>query len=894
MRDSVGNLFSVFDSNVTILNAELVNVTTSQMLIYLSNSCADITSTVITNMNFSDVGSLATVFDHSALRLRSVTLKDLTSSEHGVISLQQSSMSLTECIVTGLNMSLIIAQDSAISISDSDVTDIWTSFEGKTLSMLPNGGFISCIDCSIVYISNTNFSHISANKGGAIYVQSTVENAIREVIVDKSKFEDCIGKTYGGVLQAFSYRVAINNCSFEDNSADMGGVIDFQSTSHHLFISNSSFSRNSAAVDGSCIRWAGKQPQLSNNSYVNNSALYGNPQACTPHHFALLLPDSLQPVTQFPLQGVTGQQMEEPLLVGVFDVLEQLIVTDNTTLVTIEFPEGLMGSGNNEGLVVEGLASFSLLFSPFNVSTFSLTFYSAKTDIANLTVQYRFRDCQPGEIRTSTGCIPCPKNSYSFDPSDSSCTLCLAHVQCYGRAEVYLDVDYWRPNNLTDDIYPCLVRDACMGGMNSDCAEGYTSTLCGGCDDGYYKYGMWECRECADEIHQAGRGLIISVLVLSAVMIPSPLFFRKEGMLYKVALLYRVIYNYAHTFLFVVLLHVQWPFTTLVHHEIWRTIGSLGQLLIYSGCQYADIGASDYFFQVIVAAFYPLLLVSVSAVVWTTANLKLKYGLKQLCTVILSVSFVAIYNFLPTLSLMAISMYQCMEVAGKSWLVADSSQQCWTGSHLTSIYTLTIPLFCFMAAFTLLAVWSLKQQSDQSVFRYVHQYMTAGYKKRCENWEVWLMLRKFLLVCLSLAYPKLDQFSHIILFACIIGIGTHMDSKSLPYLSNWLNVMNILTNISIVVSVLPTANGSESELTALSSVSSFLVVAVGCASLRSHMSEGDKQYVLAEQRSSQNSQLRVGVFEQSVNVSAEAGLRPPPGSPMEVDIRDVKLVESSF
>lgn len=894
MRDTIGNLFNVFDSNVTVLNAELINVTTSQMLIYLSNSRADITSAVITNMTYSDVGSLATVFDQSALRLRNVILKDLTGSEHGVISLHQSSMSLIGCTVTGLNMSLIIAQDSAISISDSDVTNVWTSFEGKTLSMLPNGGFISCIDCSIIHISNTHFSHISANKGGVIHAQSTDENAVRDVVMEKSKFEGCVGKTFGGVLQTFAYRVTINNCSFEDNSADMGGVIDFQSTTQILFATNSSFVRNTAAVDGSCIRWAGKQPQLSDNSYVNNSALYGNPQASIPHHFALLLPGSLQPVTLFPLQGVTGQQMEEPLLIGVFDVLEQLIVTDNSTLVTIELPEGLIGSGNNEVLAAQGLASFSLLFSPFIVSTFNLTFYSDKTDIANITVQYRFRDCQPGEIRTATGCIPCPKNSYSFQPSDSSCTLCPSHVQCFGRADVYLDVDYWRSNNLTDDIYPCLVRDACLGGLNSDCADGYTSTLCGGCEDGYYKYGMWECRECAGEIHQAGRGIIISVLVLSAVTIPPTLFFKKEGTLYKLALLYRVLYNYAQTFLFVVLLHVQWPFTTLVHHEIWRIIGSLGQLLIYSGCQFTDNGISDYFFQVIVAAFYPLLLVAASALVWIAVDIKLRYSFKQLCSVIFSVSFVAIYNFLPALSLMTISMYQCTEVAGKSWLVADSAQECWTASHLTYIYTLTIPLLCFIAAVHLLAVWSLKQHSDPSIFRYVHQYMIAGYKHSCENWEIWLMLRKFLLVCLSLAYPKLDRFSHIILFACIIGIGTHMDVKSLPYLSNWLNLMNLLTNVSIIVSVLPTANGTESELTALSSVSSFLVVAVGCAALRSRMSEGGKQYVLAEQWSSQNSQPRVGVSAQSVNMSEVAGLRPPPGSPAEVDVKDIKLVESSF
>jgi hypothetical protein len=173
--------------------------------------------------------------------------------------------------------------------------------------------------------------------------------------------------------------------------------------------------------------------------------------------------------------------------------------------------------------------------------------------------------------------------------------------------------------------------------------------------------------------------------------------------------------------------------------------------------------------------------------------------------------------------------------------------------------------------------------------------MTVGHKQRCTNWEVWVMLRKFLLVCLSIAYPKLDKFSHIILFVCVIGIGAHIDAKTLPYLSNWLNLMNIVAHGSIIISVFPTVNGSESELTALSSVGSFIVVLAGCAALRSSMSEEGKQYVLAEQWSSQNSQPHIGMpSEQSISVVDALGVRPPPSSPAEVDVKDIKLVESSL
>ena len=893
MRDCFGNLFSLFESNVSISNAEIVNVTTTQILMYLWHSRGDISNAVISNSSFTDAGRFATVMGQSALRFHSVTLRDMTSSEHGVISLEQSSMSLTACTLTGFNMSLITAQESTIAVTDSEVRNIWISFEGKTLSMLPNGGFVSCTDCSLIYISNTRFSDISANEGGVIYAQTTSGKDIAEVVLAESKFEKCIGKTYGGVLKATACKVTISGCNFEDNKAHMGGVVDFSSATSALQLINSSFVRNSAELDGSCIRWAGKYPQIANNSYTNNSALYGNPQASTPHHFVLLQSNSLLPVTQFPIIGVTGQKMEEPIVVGILDALEQLIVTDNSTVVTISFPGELVGSGNHEMPATQGVASLSLYFSPFSNSTFNFTLYSAKTDIANLTFQYRFHDCQPGEIRTTTGCSPCPKNSYSFDPSDASCTLCLAHAQCYGRTEVYLDVDYWRPNNMTDDIYPCLVRDACMGGMNSDCAEGYTSTLCGGCEDGYYKYGMWECRRCGGEIHQIGRGFIITALVLSAVSVPSQLFLRKEGLMYKLALLTRVFSNYAHTFLFVVLLHVRWPFTTLVHHEIWRAIGSLGQLLVYSGCQYTDLGINDYFFQVIAAAFYPLLLIVASVVFWCAAEIKLKYGLKQLFTVILACGLVAIYNFLPALGLMVISMYQCTEIAEHIWLVADTSQECWTGSHLSYILTITIPLLCFIAAISILFIRCIKHQSSLTVFQYIHQYMTAGYKENCIHWEIRVMLRKLVLLCLSLAYPKLDEFSHIMLFVCVIGIGVHIDIKRTPYISNWLNCTNVLADASIVVIAFTSVNGTEAEQTALAAFCSFAVVGAGCAALCGKVAEGEKQYALVDIQSPHTFQPEQGLSS-SLEVSEGNNLRPPPSTPAEIDPKDIKLIESSF
>jgi hypothetical protein len=151
-----------------------------------------------------------------------------------------------------------------------------------------------------------------------------------------------------------------------------------------------------------------------------------------------------------------------------------------------------------------------------------------------------------------------------------------------------------------------------------------------------------------------------------------------------------------------------------------------------------------------------------------------------------------------------------------------------------------------------------------------------------------------MLVLLSIAYPKLDKFSQIMLFVCIIGIGTHAEAKRMPFLSKWLNFTNTLANVSIVIIAFTAANGTEAQLTALSCFCSFVVMAVGCASLRARISADEKQYAKANIRSSPTSQPRLGSSFQSGDVSDSTSLKPPPGTPVEVDLKDIKLIEASF
>lgn len=827
MQNTVGNLFSVFSSEITILYADIRNVISTQYFFYLSSSNVSLSNCHFADLFFEETGGFGSIFEGSQLQIWNSEMTNFTSLEHGVLSVQSSLLAISYTLIASFNTSLISAQKSTVLLTHLLVQDGRISIDNNKATMIPDGGVLNCLDCSIITLIAVSVSDVFANNGGVLNARLAERFEGKVTILD-SKFERCGGKMMGGVLDVNGYIVDIRNSVFVNNTAHTAGVIHYQGTFNTSIIQNNTFTNNSAAIDGSCVRWVGIRPSLVNNTYIGNSALYGNPEASTPHHFRLLDSTSMQPVLQFPVLGVTGQPMQPPLVIGLFDAIDQPIVTDNSTLVIVKFSAVVTAAGNAEVLIHQGIAEFSLIFTPFSQTIISLNFSSDSPEIAQLSIPYQFRDCQPGEIRTDTGCNPCSTSSYSFNPADSACHPCFPNAECEGRTDVHLHPGYWRSDNLTDELYECLTLDSCLGGRNSACRRGYERVLCGVCEKDFYQFGLRECRDCADEVSPEGRGFIIAVLVLISVSLPPQLAHRTEGRLYHLALTYRIFLDYAHMSLYLTLLHVKWPFVALVHHEVLRTIGSLGAVLVYSGCQFTHFGISAFSFGLIATAFFPLLLVPVSLLISSLISLKNRNSLSKSLQIALSDASISLYNFLPMLSLMVITAYQCKEVAGSSWLVADFSQKCWESQHLSYIFRLTIPVLVFLVAFVGFAVCCvLKSPLEAKIMMNLRNYLTAGYKRSAFYWEIIVISRKFSLLFLSLAYPQLDSFSHILLFACILGLSLHFHIKVMPYLSFWLNLLSILAMFSLITIVYTAVDGSQSALSTLSCLGSVLVLLGG-------------------------------------------------------------------
>jgi len=100
------------------------------------------------------------------------------------------------------------------------------------------------------------------------------------------------------------------------------------------------------------------------------------------------------------------------------------------------------------------------------------------------------------------------------------CTECYKGGNCTGGHRVFALDGYWKAKKLSGNVYRCQFLDACPGGEEPTCAEGYTGRLCGQCADGYAKLRS-ECLPCGasqSTFQQWSPGIFFVSAILLAVL----------------------------------------------------------------------------------------------------------------------------------------------------------------------------------------------------------------------------------------------------------------------------------------------------------------------------------------------------------------------------------------
>jgi hypothetical protein len=80
---------------------------------------------------------------------------------------------------------------------------------------------------------------------------------------------------------------------------------------------------------------------------------------------------------------------------------------------------------------------------------------------------------------------------------------------------------YWKKSRQHTEVFACFKEEACLGGLDSECATGYMGNLCHSCkkegDTWYNKKTDQSCQECVD--YKQNVGLMIGILMVVMVYI---------------------------------------------------------------------------------------------------------------------------------------------------------------------------------------------------------------------------------------------------------------------------------------------------------------------------------------------------------------------------------------
>ena len=138
----------------------------------------------------------------------------------------------------------------------------------------------------------------------------------------------------------------------------------------------------------------------------------------------------------------------------------------------------------------------------------------------NFVLMTSIRPCQVGEINDTRQqiCVPCGKGSYSLNISDKCCHSCPQFATCPGEAKIIAHEDYWKPSNMSTNIYPCNNTKVCNQELYGDgiCALGYKGPYCLACDlEKGYAASNGDCGKCPSLL----QGLTILISIQLAIFI---------------------------------------------------------------------------------------------------------------------------------------------------------------------------------------------------------------------------------------------------------------------------------------------------------------------------------------------------------------------------------------
>jgi len=750
-------------------------------------------------------------------------------SASGVIVAKQSSLQLSQITATGLTSTFLQAIESSLSLTSSNFTDI-----GQVPEPRFDGGVIRGLQMLGVKVSTCNFTRIQARNGGAVYITYTNPNkaSIRRqmdpagyVSLTNSRIESCSSSEDGAGLYLGYTTATLTDVIFSSNTArNSGGALALYCDPSELqftcvyYINNTHFLNNKAYAGGGAIQYAKIKPVLTNWTNVNNTALYGNFLAAFPVELRYLQSDAPVPVSSLP--GESGSVFTQPIVLGLYDELGQLIISDNLSKGSLRASkQSALVSGLQTVPAKHGVFSFidlSVTDAPgskiglqLTAETIDYVSPNPNTGIQStlLKVDLLLRECVMGEVIANSVCEMCVIGTFSFNTSDTVCKSCPGGLTCYGGANTTVAQDYWRPSNTSELLLNCYAKDICLGGNLAECDTGYEGRLCTFCASGYFRFGNFFCLPCGNAVWGVFRGVLI--IIGSAVFLIIMILGNLRNTVKKkssMSIHFRIFMNYNQVSMLMSSLQVKWPVDLLSFFEGLKMTGNASQFAFSNECLTSDSSINYLYQKAIVVAVTPVILIILACLVWGIVALfkrKTEYlRVHVVCSVI-----VLLLSMQPIVLQSSLQLFPCVEVEpGSLWLLHDMRVACWEGEHHTFAFGVALPAILIWCIGTPLFFWAVLFRQRKNLQEQVNVrrigFLYSGYHPRFYFWEFVVVLRKSVMVMIANLLMTSESQTQSEMAVGALWIFTILQHKEMPFETRRFNHTEFLSLSASLVAVI--------------------------------------------------------------------------------------------
>jgi len=751
------------------------NIAIRRRFIILTDASLVMNSTTIRGLSATGIAPLCTADKGSSILLLASTFQHFTSREQNMMLLRGSFLTIRSCWWNDFNATVISADRGSVYIQDSQVSRGGLKYTSLGVTTQPIAGFLECKNCDLA-LRNSFFYDISGTNGGVFSHISTL--GASTIRVFHSEFHNCSAEEDGGALYIVGSNMDINGGVFHNCTAKRGGGVFFNCSQPALCggnISNSDFTSNQA-LEGGGFRWTQVRPALQSLTFANNAAEYGPLEASIPTHLLLISSNDST------MRGVAGVRVERPILLAFLDAIDQIVATDNASSAEL-LSDSLIGT-----IAVEaqnGIANFSaIIVQSYPDSTLQIAAFSPSIEktggIAHFSFDFYARNCQPGEISSAKGCYPCPKNTFSVDPSEPDCRACPNSATCPGGNVLALDAGYWRSSQLSSWVHVCPIKYACLGGQGSECEAGYSGKLCSQCASGYYMAGLTYCIQCESLPIRLTRALIFALVFTLFAIILIRNSIRNQRTLVTITTL-KILLNFLQTVIMVSTITVDWRSVMMSLYSVNEMFSSVAVTSFTLEC-YSDEGMEPVYMKALLASVVPLVLVACTWAVFGVG--RLVGGNKSWKSHAFQGMLMLLYMLHPYIVKCAIALITCKSIEGPElWLTADASIQCWQDSHLLYTNALFLPMFLLYILGIPMLLLAAVMRLRLSQHRFVITFFTSGYAAGKNYWELVIMSRKTLLLIslglLGSAETRIQVLvGLILLYLCLV-----MHCEVYPYLT---------------------------------------------------------------------------------------------------------------